>query len=441
MKISKITISSILGLDELEFSPEGFTMIEGPNGTGKTSVLEAIKGALQHGHDATLLRNGAEKGEIVLVLDDGMSITKTVCPDKSSTDVRGADGKKVGRPAEAIKALTDMMSINPVAFLTAEKKDRVRVLLESMPLDVDAEALTKISGIKVTAKPGMHALHVIDAVHKQVYDDRTGTNRAVKEKAATISQLTEAMPAPVAGVEGSEEEIEAQVAAATTARDTTLGKIRTKLDGIKAQAQVDIEALRARLQADIDALKAEAQGQVDVINAAKDENVTKAAAATEAANTKHTTTTTPLTAALAAIRTNRSDAAKREKTVELIEEMNGQLEGLRAEAEAQTQALTNIETYKSKLLSKLPIKGLEVRDGEIFIDGVVLDRVNTAGQVRVAVGIAKLRAGELGLVCLDRVEALDSTAFEELREQISAAGLQCFVTRVSDDEFAISTQD
>lgn len=441
MNISHLTIRNILGIDELELTPGGFTTIQGPNGTGKTSVLEAIRGALQQGHDATLLRNGAEKGEIVLVLDDGVSITKTVGADGSKTQVRGSDGKAMPRPAEVIKSLTDMLSVNPVAFLAAEKKDRVKVLLESMPLEVDAEKLTAIAGIKVQQQPGVHALHVIEAVHKQVYDARTGTNRAVKEKDATITQLRQAMPEAVEGVDGNEEEIEAQLQAAAAARDGTLGKISTKLDGIKTKAQADIDGIRTELQEAIDKLKAAAQEKVDAIRADVLDNETRAGAAREKAHTAHAATTAPLTAALTALRADRSNAARRAQALETINTLVSELEGLRTEAQRQTDALAGIEKYKSDLLKKLPIPGLEVRDGEILRGGVPFDRLNTAAQVEVAVGIAKLRAGELGVVCVDRIESLDDANLEELRQQAADAGLQMFVTRVGGEEFAIETQD
>lgn len=441
MKISQLTIRNILGIAELDLSPAGFTVIEGKNGTGKTSVLEAIKAAVTPGHDATLLRNGAEKGEIVFVLDDGMTITKTVGADKSTTDVRDAEGKKVGRPAETIKALTDMLSVNPVEFLTAPKKDRVKVLLESMPLEVDTAKLTKLSGIKVGAQPGTHALHVIELVSKQVYDERTGTNRAVKEKDATISQLRQAMPEAVDGVDGSEEEVEAQVAAATAARDTTLGKIANKLNGIKTDAQTKIDALRTKLQQDIDALKTAAQAEVDTINADTAENERKAAAARETASAKHTEATAPLNAALAAMKADRSNAARRAQALETITTMETELQTLRGDAERQTAALAAIEKYKSELLKKLPVPGLEVREGEIFLDSVPFDRVNTAGQVKVAVAIAKLRAGDLGVCCVDRIECLDEASLSELYEQATEGGLQMFVTRVGNEEFAVNTQD
>ena len=141
MKVQKIKISNILGITELEFTPEGFNEISGPNGTGKTSVLEAIKSVVAHsGHDATLLRKGADKGEVVLVLDDGTELAKRVTPKSSPLTVTQG-GSKVAKPTDVIRQLTDLLSVNPVDFLRAPKKDRVRVLLETMPLEADTEKL------------------------------------------------------------------------------------------------------------------------------------------------------------------------------------------------------------------------------------------------------------------------------------------------------------
>lgn len=442
MHIQKINIRQILGIDDLEITPGSFTTIEGPNGTGKTSILEAIKAAVSSGHDATLLRNGAEKGEVVFVLDDGMSITKAVTADGSSTVVRDAAGKKVQRPAEAIASLLDMISVNPVDFLNAKNKDRVKVLLESMPMEVDTARLSELSGIAVTAASGVHVLQVIELTATKVYDERTGTNRAIKEKDGTIKQLTEAMPPAPNGIDGTEDEITDQVAEATTARDARLTQIATKLSGIETDTRNKIDGIRAKLQADIDALKTAAQLEVDTLNAELAKQTGLATTARENANAKHTTTTAPLAAALTAIRTNREAAAKRETTSKLIDTMNGELEELRADAERQTAALTALEHYKSELLDKLPIPGLEVRDGEIYRYDVVFNRLNTAQQVDIAVEIAKLRAGSLGVICVDRIECLDSKMFESFRDRLIESGLQAFVTRVgdSDDEdFTIET--
>lgn len=427
MQISHIKINSILGIDQLEFSPQGFTQISGPNGTGKTSVLEAIKSVLQTGHDATLLRKGAEKGEVVLLLDDGMELSKSVTGAGSTTTVR-RDGKKIARPAEAIKALTDSLSVNPVDFLLAPKKDRVKALLEAMPLEADTEHLAELAGIPVKAQPGLHALHVINMVYQQVYDERTGTNRAVREKDATIKQLEAAVPPAPQGVEGGEEELLQAIQNADLSRATTMGRIDNKLDGLRRDAQAAIDAIRAKAQADIDAVNAELK-----------ENEGKAAAARIAANDKFAATVAPLRQQLAIIRNDREAAGRRKQTLDTIATMRTELETLTADAAAQTQALEAIEQYKNELLNSLPIQGLEVRDGEIYRNGVPFDRLNTAQQVEVAVEIAKLRAADLGVICVDGLELLDSASLKAFKAAALESNLQLFVTRVADDGFNIET--
>lgn len=438
MKIAQIKISSILGINELEFTPEGFNEISGPNGTGKTSVLEAIKSVITGGHDATLLRTGADKGEIVLVLDDGTQIRKRVTEKASPVEVV-QDGERAKRPTDVIKALTDMLSVNPVDFLRAPKKDRVRVLLETMPLEVDTEKLAKLSGIPVQAEPGAHALGVIDLIRKQVFDDRTGTNRAVKEKDNTINQLRLAMPDVPGGADGSEDELRAQVEAATAAKDAELDRVRTKLDGIKAANQAKIDEIRVDTQTKIDAIKAEALAAVEAIQATQADIESKAGIQREKTIQKHTDTVTPLNQTIEAIKANRGAHAKREQAQETIKQMETELDDLQQDAVAQTKALDNIDKYKLELLSALPIPGVEVIDGDIFRDGVQFDRLNTAQQVGIAVEIAKLRAGELGVVCVDGLELLDTGAFEEFRDRCLESGLQLFVTRVSDEQFQVKT--
>lgn len=439
MQISKISIKNILGISEMELSPKGFTQISGPNGTGKTSMLEAVKAALASGHDATLLRKGEEKGEIVLVLDDGTEISKTVKANGSTTEVR-RDGKKISRPAEAIKALTDLLSVNPVDFLMAPKKERVRVLLESMPLEADTEHLAELTGMPVKAQDGVHALHVISLVHQQVYDERTGTNRAVKEKQATIKQLEEAVPPAPDGVSGDEGELEAQIEEATTAFTVTNGRIDTKLTRLRQEHSDQVAVIRADLQAEIDKLKEAATARVADLQAGLTANEGLAAAAREKAMSAKHDTIQPLHAQLTIIRNDREAAGRRKQTLETIENLRTELEALTADATRLTGALDAIDQYKSDLLASLPIPGLEVKDGEILRDGVVFDRLNTAQQVEIAVEVAKLRAADLGIVCVDGLELLDTNTLAAFRESALASGLQMFITRVSDDA-SIETTD
>lgn len=435
-KIVKVSIRNILGIEHLEFSPTGqLTEITGSNGQGKTSVLEAIR-SVAGGSDATLLRKGAEKGEVVLVLDDGTELTNKVTASKSTKEVR-RDGKKIAAPAEAIKKLVDMLSVNPVEFLTARKQDRVQVLLESMPIDLDIEKLAQLAGRPVRPQPGMHPLALIDFVRQQVYEDRTGTNRAVKEKDATINQLELSVPEVPAGISVNEDELRAQIDAAREKRDEEYTRIDTKLQGLRTQNQTAIDSIRTKLQQEIDALKAAAQTEVDTLNATLADNERKAGIVRDKAAVTFDNLAAPLRETLAVISANRNTFAKRAQTLEMVEKMKTEHADLQADAAKQTKAIEDIDRYKAVLVNNLPIKGLEVVGGEVVRDGIVFDRLNTAQQVDIAIEIAKLRAGELAIACVDNFEMLDPEAFAEFRERAAESNLQLFVTRVSGEDFNI----
>ena len=75
MKVTSISIENVMGVERLAFAPGVLTLVEGRNGAGKTSILEAVRSALRGGHDPSLLRAGAERGSVRLVVEDGTVIT------------------------------------------------------------------------------------------------------------------------------------------------------------------------------------------------------------------------------------------------------------------------------------------------------------------------------------------------------------------------------
>ena len=423
MQISRVRIENILGIEQLEFTAGKFNVLSGKNGQGKTSVLEAIKAALKGGNDATLLRKGAESGEVVLVLEDGYEIRKRVTAKTSTTTVV-RDGKSQPRPAEVVARMADMMSVNPVDFLLAPKKERVRVLLESMPLALDVERLKGMAGPDVSVPDGMHPLVIIESVRKAVFDQRTDLNRSEKEKASTISQLREAMPdAPAVQVAGSEDELVAQKDAIEEHARSELERIDAKMSRIKSTNVEKIDAIRTKLQADIDALKAAASAEVDAIKAEEERISGLAEKQRGITQQERTDKLAPINESLAVLRANRGALAKREQTEALIASIRAEREALERAAQEKTKAIEAIDAYKLELLSSLPVPGLEVVDGELFRDGVPFDRLNTAQRVEIAVEIAKLRSGELKVCCVDGIELLDAETFAAFQRGAVESGL------------------
>lgn len=466
MYISKLKIKNILGTELLEFQAGKWTYISGPNGSGKSTVLEAIKAVFKGGHDATLLRLGAEKGEIVLDMDDGTEWTKTVRQGTSDLNAK-RDGRKLPRPKELLETLVDQLSTNPIEFLTAKKAERVNIFLQSMPIKVDFDRLTQISGVKLPENAAsLHAFQLIEFVHDTVFDERTRTNVAATQKEHTMKQLQEAMPDQPNGVIGGETDLEAQLVRVDAKKDADLSEVHTKLTTFTEQvtAQIattttqhdeniqkytdGIDADIAALQAQIDAKRTEKATGLEGLRKAKSEAIAamqaRITSVTEKANTKrqeikdgHQASRTPVETQLAVLRTNRDAAAKRATTLQTIEGLEGEVEGLKADSKKQSDILDKITAYKSEILANLPIPGLEVKSGEIYRNGVIFDRINMADRVSMAVEIAKLRAGELGVICVDGIEALDTATLTEFHRQAGETDLQFIVSHVSDNPFSV----
>ena len=432
MNIQKIKITNLLGIEDLEFEPSGFTLIEGKNGSGKTSILESIKHALNGGHDAKLLRNGTDKGEIVLILDDGVQLTKTVTQSKSDVKLLDKDGNRINKPQTYIDKLIDMLSVNPVQFLTADKKNRVNYLLEAIPMKLTMEHLEKsLNGMSGRVRDDLsgHALEVIGRIYKQFYDERTGINRALKEKTATMSQLKESLT--VSGI--SKEELSSNI----KALENKKGELESKKSLFIEQAiNIRINKLdeeEERFQEAMNKLREEHEDNKRMIfeqfEAQKSE-----------IQSKFDNKYLPLLNELTSLKEQQKQLASQEKTQELIKQFSNECSNLKTESEKLTQALTNLDNLKNNLMKDLPIQGLEIRDGEIYCQDIVFDKLNTAEQIKIAIEVAKLRAGELGIICVDGIEKLDKDTFNEFKSKAIESGLQMIVTKVSDSELNIQTE-
>lgn len=436
--ISKIRISNILGIDSLELVPGSFNLITGKNGQGKTSIIEAIKAALKGGHDATLLRAGAEEGEIVLELDDGRSIEKSVKADKSTTNVRGLDGKKQASPASLVAAMSDLISINPVEFLAADGKRRTEILLQSMPIALDTKQLLDMlpeSMAEVVFDTSGHPLEVISRVTKAVYDERTGVNRSEKDKTATMTQLQASLGGDAAEVDPARlAELEQFVDNSGAALQTQLGKIDGRLqEYATARDQKLAEAARIRDEA-IAAAHAAHTAAAAAARAEYDDVANKAVTAREQARQKHDAATVAQRDELTGLRNQLTLAGQQSQQREMVAKFRDEAFNLRKQSAALSKALEDIEAYKTSLIAQLPIDGLEVRDGEIYRHGVAFDRLNTAQKVLIAIEIAKLRAGALPVCCVDGLELLDTETFGEFTKQSANCDMQMFLTRVGDCE-------
>lgn len=82
-KITKIKIKNLYGITEFEADNKSLELLGG-NGTGKTSVLDAIRYALTNRSTRDcIVKQGSTEGEILIETDAGLAITRKPRTNKS----------------------------------------------------------------------------------------------------------------------------------------------------------------------------------------------------------------------------------------------------------------------------------------------------------------------------------------------------------------------
>lgn len=428
MKISRISIRNFMGLEDMEFAAGKLTVADGQNGTGKTSILEAIKTALNGGaHDATMLRRGAESGEIVLIFDDESKLTKTITPTKSDIEMRGPTGAKLSAPAGRIKELVDQLSANPVEFLTARPKDRSAVLLEAMPINVSPARLKEIVQGMPIVSTQLSGLDLIDSTAKAVYDERTAVNRSARDKEGAARQILSAI--------GDEDQDRLQSAVDDAIEDEK--KLQESLDSEIA----GVNKSEARDISDCELAISEIRraAELKISDVQKELSVKRAGSgrARELIQAQYSETLSAASGKRNGLQERFKQAVRAKKARDDARAAEVDATELKAKGEGLTRMLESIQAYREELLSNLPISGLEVKNGDIYRDGVQFDRLNTAQKVDIAIQVASLRAKGLGVVCVDGLECLDPDTWEAFKSAAVSSGLQLFVTRVSENPLTV----
>jgi chromosome segregation ATPase len=441
LKVTEIRIKNILGLTECTFQLGKFTTVSGSNGTGKTSVFKAVKSVFEGGYDATLIRNGEQAGEVVFVLEDGTNFTKTIDRDKAKSGLK-ATGQK--SPQSYLNSISDITSVNPVSFLTGDDKARLKILLESMPIELPVERLKEITGEEL---PEGEPLVVLDAVRKSVYDNRTSENRAIKEKKASIASL-ESTLTPVALAHNTDfqtelDEAEKELAEKTQKRDTYKDEINTlftenrdtmvkveanELAELQNQKQAELNAISEKYEKLINETKQKYTEQHVLHSSNKQEKLDKL---TESFSSY----SVPKLELIAQLKEAVKHEAVSQSTRLNIENQKSELATFEEQAINLNAQLEEIDNIKKEILSKTPFPNVQVQDGIIFVDTVRFNHLNTAQQVAFALKLAVLRAGELRLVCLDNMECLDEGTLKAFKTAAAKyEDIQFIITRVETDK-------
>ena len=391
LKIVSLDAENVKRLRAVHITPDpdgSLVVIAGRNAQGKTSVLDsiwlALGGATASKRTPRPVRDGEKHASVTLNLGD-LIVTRTWDADgKSKLTVASADGARYNSPQAMLDGLVGRLSFDPLAFVQADGKTQRQQLLELVDLPVDLEAL--------------------DTERQQVFEERTGVNRAIKDVTAQLG----GMPKPAPGLPDAEQ----------SASDL-LAQVR--------EAESAVQRWH-----DIQAAKADADEAVGRAAKTLQEALDRQKAANIAVDNTPSVTADPAVILQQLEQLEQTNAAVRAAAAR--REHEERLARLTARAGAHTDRLAAIDSERATALAAaaMPIDGLGLDDDGVTYQGAPLKQASGAEQLRVSIAMAMALNPSIRVIRITDGSLLDSTNLALIEQMATEHGFQVWLERVDE---------
>jgi hypothetical protein len=450
MRIAELSLANLMTLTEYEFKPGQLTEISGGNRAGKSTVLRAILSLLQGAADVRMVQNGQGSGQVQIIFDEGSQATLRMDADADRRlVVRGPGGKVLpgGKPQAFLRGLIDRL-VNPLELLREDLKpeDRLRWVLEALPASTTAERLREVCGFgelrDYQVAPAEHALLAIDRVYSRLYSERGAINSERDEKRKAADEMSRAlppgaeeMPDYAAKVERLAGELARLNAQESTNTERAEGLLREEIQAAEAEYSSQRAGIIGEANRKIAELKLLAERDVAAARQAADQRIGEArilkgqAVATAAETIAESLRACSVDLEIARAKLSESERIK--NLLALVDAARRRAATLDSDSAVRTKALRNLDRLKVDLLAQMPLEGIDVRGGELNKGGVAWPLLNTEQQIDLAVDLAALRAGKLGLLLVDGLERLDADRQDLFWRKASTTGLQYIASCVT----------
>ena len=402
--ILSLTIENIKKIKAISIHPTGgFVEITGRNGQGKSTVLDAIWWALKGKDNIQVapIRNGQDKGRIELETED-YRIERTFKRNEIGQDyttkitVTAKDKARMSSPQAVLDGFTGMLGFDPLAFMRQTPRQQYDTLRGICKLSVDVEEL--------------------DRQYKYLFDQRTDINRDIKVCEARLSNMQIPENAPTERVDVS--------ALVDKVEEINLGnssikqkqRIRQTLLADNVRRSDETAKLKARLE-EIERETENANSQI--------KGITEYLQKHKLQDASYYADKIKQAEQINSVMDLRDNRAQEEKVLRTAQK----------ESEALTNRMQAIKEQKRAAIesANLPVKGLEFGDGELLMNGVPLEQLSAAEQLKLSMDIAMAENPKLRVILLKDASLLDDQSMEYIRHRAEAEGYQVWAERVASD--------
>ena len=468
MKITKIKIKNLFGIKEYEADGSN-KELSGKNGTGKTSVIDAIRYALTNKSDRQyIVRSGESEGEIIIETDTGLLLDRKARIGMADYKSIKQNGVPVGSPECFLKDIVTTLQLSPVDFMNLDTKKQNSMLLDLIQYDWDMNTIREWFGeipAGINYEQNILAvLNDIQAENGEYYMTRQDINREARAKKSVIEEIANEIPV--------EYNLEYW-------KSVNLGELYTKIEKIRKnnseieKAKIMIEGQANKLRsfeadreiklASLDREMAAENNNIDSELARLKERIITLEKEKESLNSKKTDKAKLIESefekekaqylsnisAYAELAdkeimpidklTEEAETAERMKShineYERMVDLQGELEALNEKSRKLTEKIELARNLPAVILEKaeLPIANLTVKDGTPLINGLPISNLSEGEKLDLCIDIAISKPNGLQIILIDGIEKLATEMRENLYKKCKEKGLQFIATRTTDD--------
>ena len=468
MKTTKIKIRNLFGITALEIDGKSVELT-GANGTGKTSVLDAIKFALTNNSNREyVIKSGEREGEILIETDTGLTIDRKARTDRAGYKSVKQGNTPIGSPEAFLKTIFTPLQLQPLEFIGMSKKEQNALILDTIQFDWNMDTIRGWFGeIPEDVNYDQNILSVLNDIQADngaYFQKRQDINREIRAKRAIAADIEAALPMGYNGNEWKNANVGALYTEAEKIRkeNETVEKAKRLLEGhdgkiraLQADRDIKLAAIDKETVAEEKRIESEIASMEERIRALRDKRAglnTSKEQQQKVARSEYEAAVSKLETQIEAyskyadmetkdISDILSKAAETEKMKSFVGEwermnsINESIDGLTAESEELTRKIELARNLPGQILetATIPISGLTVKDGIPLINGLPVSNLSDGEKMSLCVDLAVQNPAGFQILLLDGVEALSEANRKKVYEKCKEKGLQIIATRTTED--------
>lgn len=468
MRTSRIKIKSLFGISEQQIGAKSVE-ITGKKGTGKTSVIDAIRYALTNSSDRDwIVKNGENEGEIIVETDSGLTIDRKARTNKADYISVKENDTRVTKPETFLKTIFTPLQLNPIEFTQMTKAEQNRAILDLIEFEWDLNWIReKFGEIPQGVDYSQNILQVLNDIQSEkgaYFQSRQDINREIRNKQAFIADIAADIPANYQAEIWENYDLASKYAELMKRKEHNnrierakafAQTYQNKLRGIQAEHDIAVSAAKdtiaaekesilqsiARLKAEISAAERELEtlgdkldDKIKVADAEYQEQKAKLDADVGVAQ-KYIDTAPLNVADLQEEIQTAEEMKKHLNEYRRMRTMQAELDVLREKSKAFTEKIELARSLPGEILQEatLPVEGLTVENGIPLINGLPITNCSDGEKLELCVDVAIHNPSGWQIILIDGAEKLDDASRKRLYAKCKEKGLQFIATRTTND--------